>query len=93
MVIGLEALGLGLGSAALIAYMARATHPAYTATQYALFSSIAVVPRSLANAATGWLVEIRGWTGFFLLCALLTAPGMLLLFKVAPWTRERAPAS
>ena len=84
-VIGLEALGVGLGTAAFVAFIARATHPAYTATQFALFTSLAAMPRTFANAATGWLVETMGWAGFFLLCALLALPGMLLLFKVAPW--------
>ena len=84
-VIGLEALGVGLGTAAFVAFIARATHPAYTATQFALFTSLAAMPRTFANAATGWLVDAMGWMGFFLLCALLAVPGMLLLFKVAPW--------
>jgi PAT family beta-lactamase induction signal transducer AmpG len=89
-VIGLEALGVGLGAAASGAFIARATHPGYTATQYALFTSLAVVPRTFANAATGWLVDTLGWTGFFFLCAVLAVPGMLLLFKVAPWKGEPA---
>lgn len=84
-VIGIEALGVGLGTAAFVAFIARTTHPAYTATQFALFTSLAAMPRTFANAATGWLVEAIGWTGFFLLCALLALPGMLLLLKVAPW--------
>ena len=84
-VIGLEALGVGLGTAAFVAFIARTTHPAYTATQFALFTSLAAMPRTFANAATGWLVEMIGWRGFFLLCALLAVPGMLLLLKVAPW--------
>jgi PAT family beta-lactamase induction signal transducer AmpG len=84
-VIGLEALGVGLGTVAFVAFIARTTHPAYTATQFALFTSLMAVPRTFANAATGWLVEMMGWTGFFLLCAALALPGMLLLFKVAPW--------
>ena len=87
-VIGLEALGVGLGAAASGAFIARATHPGYTATQYALFTSLAVVPRTFANAATGWLVDTLGWMGFFFLCAALAVPGMLLLFKVAPWKGE-----
>ncbi|MBA0901160.1 MAG: AmpG family muropeptide MFS transporter, partial [Candidatus Nitrotoga sp.] len=66
----------------------RTTHPAYTATQFALFTSLAAIPRTFANAATGWLVESIGWSGFFLLCTLLAIPGMLLLFKVAPWGRS-----
>jgi PAT family beta-lactamase induction signal transducer AmpG len=84
-VIGLEALGVGLGTAAFVAFIARTTHPLYTATQFALFTSLAAVPRSFINAAAGWLVEQMGWVTFFLFCALLAVPGMLLLFKVAPW--------
>ena len=89
-VIGFEALGVGLGAAAFVAYIARATHPAYTATQFALFTSLAAVPRTFLNATTGWLVEQVGWFWFFMLCVLLALPGMLLLFKVAPWN-EIAP--
>jgi PAT family beta-lactamase induction signal transducer AmpG len=87
-VIGLEALGVGLGTVAFVAFIARSTHPAYTATQFALFTSLMAVPRTFANAATGWLVEMMGWMEFFLLCALLAVPGMLLLLKVAPWNEE-----
>lgn len=87
-VIGLEALGVGLGAAAFVAYIAHNTHPAYTATQFALFTSLAAMPRTFANAATGWLVEALGWMGFFFLCAALAIPGMLLLFKVAPWNEK-----
>ena len=84
-VIGVEALGVGLGTAAFVAFIARATHPAYTATQFALFTSLAAVPRTVINASAGWLVENLGWLNFFLLCVVLAVPGMLLLFRVAPW--------
>jgi PAT family beta-lactamase induction signal transducer AmpG len=84
-VIGFEALGVGLGTAAFVAFIARTTHPAYTATQFALFTSLAAVPRTFINAATGWLVETLGWMPFFMLCVLLALPGMALLLKVAPW--------
>ena len=87
-VIGLEAMGVGLGTAAFVAYIAHTTHPAYTATQFALFTSLAAVPRTFVNATAGWLVEQMGWGGFFLLCAALAIPGMLLLLKVAPWGEE-----
>ena len=89
-VIGIEALGVGLGTAAFVAFIARTTHPAYTATQFALFTSLAAMPRTFANAATGWLVEGVGWTGFFLICALLALPGMVLLLKVAPWNESNS---
>lgn len=90
-VIALEALGVGLGTVAFVAFIARTTHPAYTATQFALFTSLMAMPRTFANAATGWLVEYMGWTMFFLLCSLLAVPGMLLLFKVAPWNNPAHP--
>ena len=85
LVIGLEALGVGLGTAAFVAYIAQTTNPLYTATQFALFTSLAAVPRTFANAATGYLVEYFGWVHFFVLCFVLAIPGMLLLLKVAPW--------
>lgn len=85
LVIGFEALGVGLGTAAFVAFIARTTHPAYTATQFALFTSLAAVPRTFINASAGWLVEGLGWFHFFLLCTALAVPGMLLLSRVAPW--------
>ncbi len=88
-VIGVEAFGVGVGTAAFVAFIARTTHPAYTATQFALFTSLAAVPRTFMNATAGWLVESMGWTKFFLLCVLLAIPGMLLLFKVAPWNEPQ----
>lgn len=96
LVIGFEALGVGLGTAAFVAFIARATNPIYTATQFALFTSLAAVPRTFVNATTGWLVEQMGWFGFFLLCTILAVPGMLLLLRVAPWNSalpEPAPAA
>jgi PAT family beta-lactamase induction signal transducer AmpG len=90
-VIAFEALGVGLGTAAFTAFIARTTDRRYTATQFALFTSLASVPRALVNATTGWLVEETGWFVFFLLCTMLAMPGMALLLKVAPWN-EPAPS-
>ncbi len=86
--VAFEYLGVGLGSAALVAFMARTTNPAFAATQLALFTALASVPRVFANAVTGVIVEWTGWTSFFLLCTALAIPGMLLLIKVAPWNEE-----
>jgi len=83
--VAFEYLGVGLGTAALVAFMARTTNPAFAATQLALFTALASVPRVFANATTGVIVEQVGWTNFFLLCTALAVPGMLLLIKVAPW--------
>ena len=91
-VIGLEAFGVGVGTAAFVAFIARTTHPAYTATQFALFTSLAAVPRTFMNATAGYLVEVMGWAMFFMLCVLLAIPGMLLLFKVAPWSDSQQNA-
>ncbi len=90
-VIGIEALGVGLGTAAFVAFIAHTTHPNYTATQFALFTSLAAVPRTFANAATGYLVDSLGWMTFFLLCFFIAVPGMLLLLKVAPWNDQETP--
>lgn len=91
-VIGAEAVGVGLGTAAFVAYMARETNPAFTATQLALFTSLAAVPRTFINAATGYLIEAMGYVNFFWLCFFLAVPGMLLLFKVAPWHGDKPQA-
>jgi MFS transporter, PAT family, beta-lactamase induction signal transducer AmpG len=92
-VIAFEALGVGLGTVAFTAYIARATDPRYTATQFALFTSLAAVPRTLVNASTGWIVERTGWFDFFLLCTVLALPGMALLLRVAPWREPRGAGS
>lgn len=84
-----EYLGVGLGTAAFVAFIARTTNPSFAATQFALFTALAAVPRTLANAVTGVIVEQVGWTQFFLLCTVLAVPGMLLLFKVAPWNEAQ----
>jgi len=85
-VVSAEYLGVGLGTVALTAYMARETSRAFTATQFALFTSLIAVPRTFANASTGFLIEWMGYTSFFLLCTALAVPGMLMLFKAAPWS-------
>ena len=83
--VGLESFAMGLGTTALIAFISKQTDPRYTATQFALFTSLASIPRSITNASTGFVVESLGWTNFFYLCFMLAIPGMLLLLKVAPY--------
>jgi PAT family beta-lactamase induction signal transducer AmpG len=92
-VIGFEYLGVGLGTAAFTAFIARETSRVYAATQFALFTALAALPRTFANASTGMIVEQTGWFNFFLLCALLAVPGMLLLLWVAPWGGRATPAA
>jgi len=87
-VIGFEYLGVGMGTAAFTAFIAKETSRTYAATQFALFTALAALPRTFANASTGAIVEHIGWVDFFLLCAVIALPGMLLLVWVAPW-REK----
>jgi len=84
-VIAFENLSSGMGSAAQLAFMASITDKRFTATQYALLSSLAAFPRVIASAPTGYLAKHMGWEAFFISCALIAIPGMLLLIKFAPW--------
>lgn len=87
-VIGFEAFGVGLGSSAFVAYIAKTSDERYTATQFALFTSLAAIPRTFINASAGYIVDATGWFLFFDLCFILALPGMMLLPIVAPW-REK----
>jgi PAT family beta-lactamase induction signal transducer AmpG len=89
-VISFEYLGVGLGTAAFTAFIARTTSITFAATQFALFTALAALPRTFVNALTGYIVDAVGWNMFFYLCALLAIPGMVLLLKVAPWSESTA---
>ncbi len=88
-VIAFENLSSGMGTAAFIAFMASITHKKFTATQYALLSSLMGIPRVMASAPTGFFVKNMGWVSFFIACTLIAAPGMLLLLKFAPWNPQK----
>ena len=78
-VVAIENLTAGMGTAAFVGFMAALTDRRFTATQYALLSSLMGVPRVLLSAPTGWLAQTLGWSGFFLLCVLIAIPGLMLL--------------
>ena len=80
-----EYLGAGLGTAALVAFIARETSKLAVATQFALFTALASLPRVIAASFSGLIVEAIDWTNFFYLCTALAIPGMLLLLWVAPF--------
>jgi PAT family beta-lactamase induction signal transducer AmpG len=84
-VIAFENLSSGMGTAAYAAFMASITNKKFTATQYALLTSLMGIPRVLASAPTGFLAKNFGWELFFISCAVIAIPGMLLLMKFAPW--------
>ena len=86
---GFEYLGVGLGTAAFTAFIAKTTNPAFAATQFALFTALTALPRTFANATTGVIVEQIGWTYFYFICTLIAIPGMLMLLRVAPWNEHK----
>lgn len=93
-VIAFENLSSGMGTAAFVAFMASITNKKFTATQYALLTSLIGIPRSLASSVTGFMAKTIGWEGFFIFCALVAIPGMLMLVKFAPWnSRSSAEAT
>ncbi len=80
-VIGFENLASGMGTVAFVAFMAMMTDKRFTATQYALLSSLMGIPRVIASAPTGYAVKFMGWETFFIACALMAIPGLLILIK------------
>ena len=83
-VIAFENLSGGMGTSAYAAYMASITDKRFTATQYALLTSLMGIPRVLASAPTGYLATQMGWWWFFILCTLIAIPGLLLLVRIQP---------
>lgn len=89
-VIVLENFTGGMGTAAFIGFMANLTNREFTATQYALLTSLMGVPRTLLAATTGYLAANLGWSDFFILCAFLALPGLFLLRRFRGWMQPGA---
>ncbi len=87
-VIAFENLAGGLGTAAYVAFMASLTNQRFTATQYALLTSLMGVPRVLAAAPTGYLASALDWPLFFILCTLVALPGLWLARQLSRWVQE-----
>ena len=92
-VIAFENLSSGMGTAAFVAFMASITNKKFTATQYALLTSLMGLPRALASSVTGVMAKNFGWEQFFIACTLIAIPGMLLLLKFAPWNSQSVTAA
>jgi len=86
-VIAFENLSAGMGTAAFVAFMASLTNKQFTATQYALLSSLMGIPRVIVAAPTGYFADWVGWTVFFTLCALIAIPGLVLLTRFRGWLK------
>jgi PAT family beta-lactamase induction signal transducer AmpG len=91
-----ENLTGAMAGAALVAYLSSLCSPRFTATQYALLSSLAAVGRTLVASAGGVLAEKLGWTQFFLLTTVVTMPALILLVWIArgaPQADRDSPAA
>jgi len=77
--IGIENLTGGMGSAAFVAYLSGLCNLAFTATQYALLTSLAAVGRTTLSASGGALADALGWSPFFALATAACLPGLVLL--------------
>jgi PAT family beta-lactamase induction signal transducer AmpG len=81
----LENLAYGMGGSAFAALLMGSCNLKYTGTQYALFSALMALPRTLFAGGTGFLADRVGWTLYFPLCAAAAVPGMLLLLLWDRW--------
>jgi PAT family beta-lactamase induction signal transducer AmpG len=77
--IAIENLAGGMGTAAFVAYLSSLCDIRYTATQYALLSSVMAQARTTLSASAGFLAEATGWIGFFLITTAAAVPALLLL--------------
>lgn len=80
-----EYVASGLGTGALGVLLLRLTEKRFSATQYALLSSLFALPRIFAGPPSGLLADTLGWTNFFLLTVVMAVPGMVMLSRFVPW--------
>ena len=82
-VIAFETITSGLGQTAYVAFMASITNKRFTATQYALLTSLMGVPRVIAGSTTGVLAEWMGWEIFYVFCTVAAVPGLFLISRIS----------
>jgi MFS transporter, PAT family, beta-lactamase induction signal transducer AmpG len=78
----------GMEATAFIAFLTSLCNSQFSATQYALFTSLMLSGKSFIVAPMGSLAERVGWSNFFLLSILAAIPGLLLLVFLAPWNSK-----
>jgi len=83
-----ENFGLGLVTAGMTAYLMSMCNKRFTATQFALLSSLMAASRDILVAPAGKIAESIGWPGFFLITVAMAIPPLLLLPFIAPWSRD-----
>jgi MFS transporter, PAT family, beta-lactamase induction signal transducer AmpG len=89
--IGTENLMYGMGSAAFVAYLSGLCNVEFTATQYALLSSLAAIGRTTLSASGGALADTLGWIPFFVLSTAACLPGLILLLSIMRAENRRQP--
>ena len=82
----------GLGSTAFVAFLSALCNLRFTATQFALFTSIMALGRTYMAVPSGWLVDQIGWINFFISSTALAVPALLLLLVVRRYASEIFPA-
>ena len=80
-----ETITSGMGTGAYGVLLLRLTQKRFSATQYALFSSLFGLPRLLSGPITGFLVHAIGWTSFFWFSIVAGLPGLVMLSRFVPW--------
>lgn len=85
MAVTAENFTAGMGSTALSALMAALTNKKFTATQFALLSSLMSLPRILIGPPAGWLATYVSWPIYFACCMLIAIPGLLILLKIGKY--------
>jgi PAT family beta-lactamase induction signal transducer AmpG len=83
-----EYISSGLGTGAQGVLLLRLTEKRFSATQYALLSSLFALPRIFAGPPSGLLADTLGWTNFFLLTVVMAIPGMFMLSRFVPWNQK-----
>jgi MFS transporter, PAT family, beta-lactamase induction signal transducer AmpG len=92
--IAAEYAAQGMGTAALLALILRVCDKRYSATQYALLSSLFGLGRTLSGIPSGALAERLGYAQFFAVCIALAIPGFVVLHRIAPFgQREVLPSA
>ena len=89
--IAIEAATSGMGTGAFGVLLLRLTQRRFSATQYALFSSIFALGRTFAGPPAGALVDAIGWRDFLLFTVPMAIPGLLLLQRFVPWRSREIP--
>lgn len=87
--ISVENITTGMGTTAFVAYMSSLCNVAYTATQYALLTSLMAMSRTVLSSGAGWLADQVSWPTFFILSTAAALPGLLLLL----WMMRRYPVA